>query len=131
MKYCTDDGKHIFNTEEEVFDFERKNVESPTLECQNHIYFTQTDVWIEPKFDRYDNMTDFELINFDSQINRYDNWDNLILFYICSDKDECFDNVIYTDKQIVAYINDNCWDLPTFAENYPQGTIHIRMIRKL
>lgn len=24
MKYCTDDGKKIFNTEEEVFEYERK-----------------------------------------------------------------------------------------------------------
>lgn len=24
MKYCTDDGKHIFNTEKELFDYEKK-----------------------------------------------------------------------------------------------------------
>ena len=24
MKYCTDDGKHIFDTEKELFDFEKK-----------------------------------------------------------------------------------------------------------
>lgn len=132
MKYCTDDGKHIFNTEEEVFDFERKNVGKPNLECTEFPLIIQTDVWFEPKYDRNDNITDFELINFDSQIYQHDDWDGLISFYGCNVEDEgAFWNLTYTDKQMVFYIDDNFWKPPTFAENYPQGTIHIRLIRKL
>lgn len=132
MKYSTDDGKHIFNTEEEVFDFERKHVAQPILECKDSKYFIQTDVWIEPKYDRHDNITDFGLLNFDSKIYQLGgNWDDLVSFYNCSDKNECFGYLAHTDKQIAVFVNDNHWEPPTFAENYPQGTMHIRLIRKL
>ena len=133
MKYCTDDGKHIFNTEEEVFDFERKNINKIHLECTVRELVIQTDVWIEPECDRNGNITDFEFINFDSQIYQPDgDWDDLVSFYHCDGENEgMFSNLIHTDKQMAVFINDNYWEPPTFAENYSQGTIHIRMIRKL
>ena len=135
MKYCTDDGKHIFDTEEELFDFERKNAGKPNLECIERNTIVQTDIWFRPKYDKCDCITDFELLNFDSIIcPAVGDWNDVIYLYqpdSIYNNTRAFDRLTYSDNQLVVYINDQFANIPTYAKKYEEGAIHIRLIRKL